>query len=273
MVLGEPDRAVGAADLLVDDRRRRAGRRAPGASPRGRASDAGGDLRGGLRLHVERAAAPQLAVDRRRRTTGRARHSSGVGEHGVDVREQARASGRRRCRAGARRGSGAPSVRPTSVTSNPASRSRSPASSSCAARSLPGGLTVLMADQPREQRPSPPACRSVHRPIAILRPALVAPCPAAWRDRSAGRGRAGVGPARRGRLRRAAGARRAAARAVRRAPRVDRRAASSRTRTRPAQLLPGPASTQLAIYCAQPRRRGAGARWPAAWRSSCPGSC
>ena len=52
-----------------------------------------------------------------------------------------RASGRRRGRAGARRGSAARSVRPSSVTSNPASRSR-PASISWAGRSAPGGLTV-----------------------------------------------------------------------------------------------------------------------------------
>ena len=36
-------------------------------------------------------------------------------------------------------------------------------------------------------------------------------------------------------------------------------------------LLPGPASTQLAIYCAY-RVAGPAARWSAAWGSSCPRS-
>ena len=59
-----------------------------------------------------------------------------------------------------------------------------------------------------------------------------------------------MGPDRLHRLRRAAGAHRAAARPLRRAARLARRRASSRTRSPPATCCPGPASTQLAIFCA-----------------------
>ena len=55
---------------------------------------------------------------------------------------------------------------------------------------------------------------------------------------------------RRDRLRRPAGAHRAAAAAGRRAPPLARARASSRTRSPPATCCPGPASTQLAIFCA-----------------------
>ena len=67
-----------------------------------------------------------------------------------------------------------------------------------------------------------------------------------------------VGADRLRRLRRAAGAHRAAARAVRRAARLARRRTSSRTRSRPATCCPGPASTQLAIFCAWRLRGRAG---------------
>ena len=58
---------------------------------------------------------------------------------------------------------------------------------------------------------------------------------------------------------------------VRRAPRLDRRA-RVRGRNAACQLLPGPASTQLAIYCAQ-RVGGVPGALSAASRSSLPGRC
>src|ERR1019366_10168791 len=81
MGLGEPLRALGAAGLLVDQRddEQRARRRAPAAAREGAGR---GHLRRGLRLHVERAAAPdeaalELAGPRAMRPLGRRR------EHGV----------------------------------------------------------------------------------------------------------------------------------------------------------------------------------------------
>ena len=140
VVLRQPDRALAAADLLVDDDddEQVAARRAPALA---RERDRRDDLGGGLRLHVERAAAPQLAVDDVAAPRVVA-PLGGIGEHGVDVREQAehRAVGARR--AAARRGSGA---RACSRRASPRTRrsGSSAASSSWAASSFPGGLTVL----------------------------------------------------------------------------------------------------------------------------------
>jgi hypothetical protein len=87
MVLGEPHRALAAAGLLVDDAhdQKVAVRRAP-ARPRER--HRGRDLGRRLGLHVLRPAAPQDPVDHVARPRV-ALPLRGVGEHGVDVREQA----------------------------------------------------------------------------------------------------------------------------------------------------------------------------------------
>ena len=83
----EPLRALGAAGLLVDDddHEQRAARRPPA---RVRERGGGDDLGRGLRLHVERAAAPDEAVGKvaRPRIVAPLRRRR---EHGVDVREQA----------------------------------------------------------------------------------------------------------------------------------------------------------------------------------------
>ena len=87
VVLGEPHRALAAAGLLVDDaddEQVAAG----GAPARARERHRGGHLGRGLGLHVLRAATPEHAVD----DVARPRVAlplGGVGQHGVDVREQA----------------------------------------------------------------------------------------------------------------------------------------------------------------------------------------
>ena len=108
----------------------------------------------------------------------------------------------------------------------------------------------------RPRRPADPARRPVRQPDRAL--------PARGGDRIERPGRslavaARVGPDRLHRLRRPADAHRAAARAVRRAQALAGAPTTSRTRSPPATCCPGPASTQLAIYCAW-RRRAAGRR-------------
>ena len=87
VVLADPHRAELAADLLVDDHddEQVALRRAPA---RARERQRGGHLGGGLRLHVQRAAAPDEAVGEvaRPRVVRPVRRRR---EHGVDVRQQA----------------------------------------------------------------------------------------------------------------------------------------------------------------------------------------
>ena len=141
VVLGQPDRALAAADLLVDDRRSRAGRRAPGRQP-SRASETRGRRprpRSATSCRARRG--PTARRRSRRRTTGRA--ATRTGRRAPCRRARAaRAPGRRPRRAGARRGSAA---RACGRRASPRTRRRcsSAASSSCAASSFPGGLTVL----------------------------------------------------------------------------------------------------------------------------------
>ena len=140
VVLGQPDRALAAAGLLVDhaDHEQVAARRAPA---RLRERQGGRHLGRRLGLHVLGAATPEHPVD----DVARPRVAlplGGVGEHRVDVARAGTASARRRRRAARATRFGRSSVRPSSCTSKPASRSM-PASSSWAARSSPGGLTVL----------------------------------------------------------------------------------------------------------------------------------
>ena len=84
--LAEPDRALAAARLLVGrrDDDQLAARRPPALA---RERHGGRDLRRRLRLHVLRAAAPELAVGDLARPRV-ALPVGGLGEHGVDVREQ-----------------------------------------------------------------------------------------------------------------------------------------------------------------------------------------
>ena len=142
VVLADPDRAL--ARRRSPRRRRTTTSRSPraGRQPARASVERGGDLGGGLGLHVQRAAAPELRRRRGRPTTGRAASptASASTVSTCESRHSDRPVGRRR--AGARRGSGAARRAPSSSTSKPASRS-SAARSSCGARSLPGGLTVL----------------------------------------------------------------------------------------------------------------------------------
>ena len=139
VVLAEPDRAVRPADLLVDDHDdeqvARAGPPALAGQRRGR-----DHLGGRLRLHVDRPAAPQLAVDHLARPRV-VPPLLGVGEHRVDVREQAE----RRAVGAAAQARDEVRPRPRCARgAGPRSRRRvsSAASSSCSGRSFPGGFTV-----------------------------------------------------------------------------------------------------------------------------------
>jgi hypothetical protein len=83
----QPDGALGAADLLVDDRDDL--QRAALGPPAGPGQRGGGDGLGrGLGLHVDRSAAPQEAVVDLA-APGVVAPVLGVGEHGVDVRQVA----------------------------------------------------------------------------------------------------------------------------------------------------------------------------------------
>ena len=87
VVVAEPDGPVGAADLLVhddDDEQVAVG----GAPARAGQAQRGGDLRGRLRLHVDRPAAPEEPVGDVA-GPGTVGPLVRVGEDGVDVREQA----------------------------------------------------------------------------------------------------------------------------------------------------------------------------------------
>ena len=139
VVLAQPDRALAAADLLVDGGHDQQRRRAPAASPRGRARPRRRPRpRSGTSCPASRG--PTARRRRRRPTTGRA--ASRRGRRARCRRARAgTAPARRPRRAAARRGSGAPRC---ARAARPRSRRRAAGrpSCSCSARSSPGGLTV-----------------------------------------------------------------------------------------------------------------------------------
>ena len=135
-LLGQPLGAEPAADLLVDhrDHLQLAARGPPAAAGQ---RGGGDDLGGGLGLHVERAAAPQVAVVDLARPRV-VRPVVGIGEHGVHVGQVAQNRPGFVPRAGGRRGSGARARRPSARPRAPPRAGRRPATPGTPARSRAG---------------------------------------------------------------------------------------------------------------------------------------
>ena len=143
MVLGQPVRADVAAGLLVDDEHELQRAPRPGASPRGPASTAA-TASAATWDFMSSAPRPQRKPSADVARPGVVAPLRGVGQHRVDVAEAARASGRRRCAvAGVGDQVGALGLGGQELGLEARLARGSAARCSIAARSLPGGLTVL----------------------------------------------------------------------------------------------------------------------------------